>query len=77
MVIKETYLCPHHWINDFSYHIGSPKIHSINALNVSRHFFFQETPPSIKISHLAIRILMFLYGTIKSYREGKKVLIYY
>jgi hypothetical protein len=26
---------------------------------------------------LAIRILMFLYGTIKSYREGKKVLIYY
>jgi hypothetical protein len=43
-VIKETSFHSYRWMNDFSYHLKSLKVHSNVPLNARRRFVFQETP---------------------------------
>jgi hypothetical protein len=71
-VIKEITIHPHHWMNNLSYHLRSPKIYSNIVLNTHCHFVSQGAPLLLKISHLTTMNPIVLYGINKSHVKGKR-----
>jgi len=60
---KKKNLSPTPFVDDLPCYLRYPKVHSITALNISYHFVFQGISPSIKTSHLVMRIPTVLWGT--------------